>query len=133
MPSSADLTPQEIASALAARRELGPDYEDAIASALAEKMAKEINARVGAELAAQGLQPSGPMLPTPPAQSKRQPQHQHTGDSSGTAIAVVSLIAGIPVTAITASTSHGSVVAIGVAWLGIAMVNVAHSLGRRRR
>ena len=31
--TAADLTPEEIAAALAARRELGPEYEDAIAVA----------------------------------------------------------------------------------------------------
>ena len=123
MSTSADLTPQEIASALAARRELGPDYEEAIASALAEKMAKEINARVTAELAAQGAAPA-------PARPARQRREHQVGTSSAT-VPIASLVAGIPITAIVAGTSNGNVFAIGITWLGIALVNMAHSVGRR--
>lgn len=131
MSSSADLTPQEIASALAARRELGPDYEDAIASALAEKMAKEINARVDAELVAQGF-PVDKARPGP--KPPRRPARDAAGaGGSSTALAVVSLVAGIPITAIAGGTSHGNVAAIGISWLGIALVNMAHALGRRNR
>lgn len=127
MATPADLTPQEIASALAARRELGPDYEDAIASALAEKMAKEINSRVDAELLAQGVHPAK-------ADRPQKPPRRLAGDSSGhsTAVAIASLVAGIPVTAIVAGTSNGNVFAIGTAWLGIALVNIAHSTSRKR-
>ena len=45
--TAADLTPQEIAAALAARRELGPEYEDPIAASLADRVEREIAARVG--------------------------------------------------------------------------------------
>lgn len=129
MSTPADLTPQEIASALAARRELGPDYEEAIASALAEKMAKEINARVNAELVSQGVAPA--------QASPSRPRREHHvggvgGAGSANVVPIASLIAGIPIMGIVAGTSHGSVVAIGVAWLGIALVNMAHALGRRR-
>jgi hypothetical protein len=128
MSTPADLSPQEIASALAARRELGPDYEEAIASALAEKMAKEINARVSAELAVQGATPGQARPPKP----RREHEHgRGGGGASSTFVAIGSLIAGIPITAIVAATSHGSVVAIGVSWLGIGLVNMAHSLSRR--
>ncbi|HZY28429.1 MAG TPA: hypothetical protein VFE49_09270 [Jiangellaceae bacterium] len=43
----------------------------------------------------------------------------------------MSVIAGIPVTAMTTSTS--GLAALIVAWGGIAAVNVAHAWGRRRR
>jgi hypothetical protein len=131
MSSSADLTPQEIATALAARRELGPEYEDAIASALAEKMAKEINARVDAELVAQGF-PADKSRPGPKPPRRPARDAAGTGGSS-TALAVVSLVAGIPITAIAGGTSHGNVAAIGISWLGIALVNMAHALSRRNR
>jgi len=119
--TAADLTPQEIAAALAARRELGPEYEDAIAASLAERVEREIAARVDAAV---NPQPA----PVPAARAKRQ--HD---TSSLTTVGVVSLVTGVPVTGIVAGSSHGSVAAIAVAWAGIALVNMAHALGRRHR
>jgi hypothetical protein len=113
----ADLTPNEIAAALAARRELGPDYEDAIAASLAERLEREITTRVDAGLAARTV-------------AKQERRHS---DSSSFGIAAVSLFCGIPITGIVAGTSHGNVFAIMAAWTGIALVNMAHALGRRHR
>ncbi len=117
--TAADLTPQEIAAALAARRELGPEYEDPIAASLADRVEREIAARVG-------------VAHNPPAaQAPARQRDQNSADSRW--IATASLIAGIPVTGIVAGTSHGNVFAIAVAWGGIALVNMAHALGRRHR
>lgn len=113
----ADLTPNEIAAALAARRELGPDYEDAIAASLAERVEREIVTRVDAGLAARAV----------------VKQERRRSEATSITIGVVSLVAGIPVTGIVAGTSHGNVFAIMVAWGGIALVNMAHALGRRQR
>ncbi|MGH3415130.1 MAG: hypothetical protein ACRDVE_11355 [Actinocrinis sp.] len=125
--TAAELTPQEIAAALAARRELGPEYEDAIAASLAEKVEREIAARVSAaQLSAMQMQVNA-VQPNAPRQ-RRQPD----GSTEGRWIGVASLIAGIPVTGIVAGTSHGSVGAIAVAWGGIALVNMAHAFGRRK-
>lgn len=44
--TTADLTPEEIAAALAARRELGPEYEAAVAASMADRIEREIAARV---------------------------------------------------------------------------------------
>jgi hypothetical protein len=123
--TAADLTPQEIAAALAARRELGPEYEDPIAASLADRVEREIAARVNAV--------HNPPMPAPaPPQAASRPQRDpHATDSRW--IATASLIAGIPVTGIVAGTSHGNVAAIAVAWAGIALVNMAHAFGRRHR
>ena len=112
-----DLTPNEIAAALAARRELGPDYEDAIAASLAERVEREIVTRVDAGLAARTV----------------VKQERRRSETTSIAIGITSLIAGIPVTGIVAGTSHGNVFAIMVTWGGIALVNMAHALGRRHR
>lgn len=117
--TAADLTPTEIAAALAARRELGPEYEDAIAASLAERVEREIARRVDA-------------APVAPAQPTRSRPRESSGND-GRWIGIASLIAGIPVTGIVAGTSHGNVFAIAVAWGGIALVNMAHALGRRPR
>jgi len=118
--TAADLTPQEIAAALAARRELGPEYEDPIAASLADRVEREIAARVGVA--------NNPPAPSPAVARQRD---QHYSDSRW--IATASLIAGIPITGIVGGTSHGSVAAIAVAWGGIALVNMAHAFGRRHR
>lgn len=123
--TAADLTPEEIAAALAARRELGPEYEDAIAASLADRVEREIAARVDA-----ARNPPMPM-PMPAPAARQQEGHGSVNDSRW--IATASLIAGIPVTGIVAGTSHGSVLAIAVAWGGIALVNMAHAFGRRHR
>jgi hypothetical protein len=117
--TAAELTPEEIAAALAARRELGPEYEDAIAASMADRIEREIAARVEAGRV--------------PAKRERRGSEPHSADRSATFLAGASLIAGIPITAIVAGTSHGNVFAIGVAWLGIALVNTAHALGRKDR
>jgi len=119
--AAADLTPEEIAAALAARRELGPEYEDAIAASLADRGEREIAARVDA-----ARYPA----PTP---APRQLEPRSSGSNDSRWIAIASLIAGIPVTGIVAGTSHGNVFAIAVAWGGIALVNMAHALSRRHR
>ena len=49
----------------------------------------------------------------------------------GLTLGIVSVIAGIPVTAITTGTEE--LAALIVAWGGIAAVNVAHAWSRRRR
>lgn len=118
--TAAELTPEEIAAALAARRELGPEYEDAIAASLADRVEREIAARVEATR-------------NPPKPERRQHDAQSSSDRASTWLALGSLVAGIPVTAIVAVTSHGNVFAIGVAWVGIALVNTAHALGRKNR
>ncbi len=125
--TAAELTPEEIAAALAARRELGPDYEDAIASSLAEKVEREIAARVNAaQMSAMQMQVNAVQGNAP--RQRRQPD----ASTEGRWIAVTSLVAGIPVTGIVAGTSNGNVAAIAVAWAGIALVNMAHAFGRRK-
>ncbi|HEV2344072.1 MAG TPA: hypothetical protein VGS97_08270 [Actinocrinis sp.] len=117
--TAAELTPEEIAAALAARRELGPEYEDAIAASLADRFEREIAARVAAT--------------RNPPKPERRHHDAHSSDRASTWLAISSLVAGIPVTGIVAGTSHGNVFAIGVAWVGIALVNTAHALGRKNR
>src|SRR5258708_34692369 len=114
--TAADLTPQEIAAALAARRELGPEYEDAIAASLAERVEREIAARVDAA--------------NSPMPKQRERVRAEVPAHASPWVPIASLIAGIPVTGIVAGTSHGNGFAIAVAWGGIALGNMAHALRR---
>jgi hypothetical protein len=122
--TAADLTPNEIAAALAARRELGPEYEDAIAASLAERVEREISQRVDASLMAARM---------PGVGRGRERTRAERQSSDSRLIATVSLIAGIPLTGIAAGTSHGNIAAMAVVWIGIALVNMAHAVGRRHQ
>jgi hypothetical protein len=116
--TAVELTPNEIAADLAARRELGPEYEDAIAASMADRIEREIAARVDAGRI--------------PAKLERREHEPHSADRSATFLAAASLVAGIPITGV-AGTNNGNVFALGVAWLGIVLVNTAHALDRRDR
>ena len=104
---SAPVSSEEVSASLAARRELGPEYEAALADALAERVEQVVQARVEARLAQ-----TGSPLPQVPA------------------------IGGIhPNGRIAIAAAGGGVAGIVVAWAGIAAVNlaVAISPGRGRR
>lgn len=120
----ASLDPKDIAAAIGARRELGAEYDDVIAASLVDHMEKEISNRLNQQIA----QRTGPA----PYQNPYMPPPRRQRDFS-LGLPVVSLIAGIPITAIAGSLGHNdSVAAIFVSWCGIAAVNFAHAFGRRR-
>jgi hypothetical protein len=118
---SAPVSSEEVSASLAARRELGPEYEAALADALAERVEQVVQARVEARMAQ-----TGSPVPQVPAVGGIHPNGR-------IAIAVVSLAAAIPCSAIAAA--GGGVAGIVVAWAGIAAVNLAVAInpGRGRR
>ena len=119
-----ELTPQEIAAALAARRELGPEYEHEIAASLADKMQRRIDAEV---LARTG---GGAGRPAEPAPS---PDELAVADAITSRVtAVGSLIAGTAVT-ICCSGPGSTPAVVPMAWAGIMVINIAVNVGRRRR
>ncbi|RCV50250.1 hypothetical protein [Marinitenerispora sediminis] len=84
----------EVAAALKAGRELGPEYDDAVASSLAERLDQTIDARIAARLAAAGVQEGN------------QPPARRGGMSRNTlrfVMGIISLTLAIPITAIGAS------------------------------
>jgi hypothetical protein len=115
MPEDTGPTRDDLTAAVGARRELGPEYEDAVLDSFLAKLDRQMQARVDATAAERSRD-------TTPAQGERDP---------GLTLGIVSVIAGIPVTAITTGTEE--LAALIVAWGGIAAVNVAHAWGRRRR
>jgi hypothetical protein len=108
---------RDTAAALGARRDLGPDYEDAVAANLADRV-EELVARRAAEVAV-------------PAGDRGRAPHEEKATGDGRfVIALASLGAGIPITGIV----HDSVVTTAIAWAGIVGINVAAALrGRRPR
>jgi hypothetical protein len=119
MPSAADLTPEEVAAVLAARRRREA-VEDEIPASLAARLDREVAARVEAELGARGAT----------APERAPARKQKSGD--GKAVGIASLIFGIPLMAIVEGTSHGSLGGAFAVMSGIALVNFAQALGRRR-
>jgi hypothetical protein len=114
VPDDTGPTRDDLAAAVGARRELGPDYEDAVLDGFLARLDRQMQERVDATVAERSR--------TTLAREERDP---------GLTLGIVSVIAGIPVTAITTGTEE--LAALIVAWGGIAAVNVAHAWGRRRR
>ena len=112
------MSPEEIRAAAEVHDELDPRYRDAVIESFLEKVGREIDARVDARLAQRTQQP--------PAQQ----DHRHSGSSM--ALAVVSMVLGIPLTAITlAAGSHPAGLAgLVVVWLAIAVINIAYNIRR---
>jgi hypothetical protein len=111
-PARADL-----AAAVAARRELGPDYEDAVLDSFLARLDRQTQERVDARVAE--------------SLSLGERGEARAGRSDpGLTLGVVSLIAGVPVTAISMGSESG-LASLIVAWGGIAAVNVAHAWSRR--
>ncbi len=101
------LPKDELASALEARRELGLEYEDEIVDSLMAKLEARIDARIAAA----------------------QPTRRRSSPFM-VPVALGSLGMGIPLTAIAGGT--GGAAGIALAWIGIALVNLAAAVGSRR-
>ncbi len=110
----------DLKATLAARRELGAEYEAVLARSFVEKLDHEVDARVEEALSARAAR-----LRTPPVARRRA--------RGGTGLAVSSIALGIPVSAVVASNLHGSdsLVGVVVAWAAIAVINVVNARERR--
>jgi hypothetical protein len=111
----------DVAAAIGARRELGPDYEDAVIDSFVARLDRQIAERVDQQVAERIGGRDKPTATAPAAETK---------DSSAFVVSLVSLGAGIPITAI--ASSETGVVGLLVSWAGIAAVNIAYALGRHR-
>jgi hypothetical protein len=107
-------------AALAARMELGPEYNEYVAAGLAERVEDIAEARA-AELRQQALEAS------------RAQAAEQSGRGRQFALAIVSVVMGIPITAITASEVDPSVVGVAISWAGIVGVNWVHARNLRKR
>ena len=107
-------------AALAARMELGPEYNEYVAAGLAERV-EELAAAHAAELRQQAELAS------------RDEAAERSGRVRQTALAIVSVVMGIPITGIAATQVDPSVVGVAVSWAGIVGVNWVHARAIRRR
>ena len=111
-------TRRDVEAALAAQRELGPEYEDQVAAGLADRV-EQLAAYRTAEL----RQAS--------EHERRGGSLEKTAQTQRFVTALVSLVAGIPISVVGIAQSEltGTV----VCWAGIVGVNMAQALANRRR
>ncbi len=119
--SSSSFSRDEIRAAAETHRELGPDYQEAVIESFLDKVGKEIDTRVDARLghSRRDWQPQ-------PAASK-----QHHG--AAMALAIVSMVLGIPLTAIVLAVgSHPAGLAgLLIVWAALVAINVAYAIRLR--
>jgi hypothetical protein len=107
-------------AALAARMELGPEYTEYVAAGLAERM-EDLAALRAAELRQEA------------ELANREQAAEQSGRKRQTAVAIVSLVMGIPITGITASEVDPAIVGVAISWAGIVGVNWVHARALRKR
>ncbi|NIK59363.1 hypothetical protein [Kribbella shirazensis] len=110
---------KDLRAAVAARQELGPEYEDAIIDSFLEKLDAREAQRHGQDLE---FRRRDQMLEA--AGLKRRET-----DPGGLALAIVSIVAAIPITAIAADMIGPFGVLI--AWAGLVGINFARTIARR--
>lgn len=128
--SDDSLERDDLQAALEARRDLGAEYDAALVDSFAGRIERTVQARFNAQVSQQAP-PVNPWM-TGMAAAERE-RSARLASSRQFALGVISCVAGIPVTAITAAGSEGSVGKLAVAWIGIVGVNVAHAVVGRRR
>ncbi len=107
-------------AAFAARMELGSEYTEYVAANLAERV-EELADERAAELRHQ-------------AELANQTQAaEQTGRGRQFALAIVSMVMGIPITAISASEVDPSIIGVAISWAGIVGVNWVHARTLRKR
>lgn len=109
---------KDLRAAVAARQELGPEYEAEIIDSFLDKLERrDLERRAG-------------LLPEP---VHDRPVRRHPGretDPGGLALAIVSIVAAIPITAIAADMMGKFGVLI--CWAGLVGINYARAMARRR-
>lgn len=113
---------QDLQAAVAARRELGGEYEDAVLDSFLERVDDSIDARIERRVAERLGRRSGSLRKENPA--------DNGAANRSFALGIVSLGTGIPITAV--ASSQSGVGGLIVAWAGIAAVNAVHALQNRR-
>jgi hypothetical protein len=107
----------DLAAALAARRELGPDYDAAFLDKMVDRLDTSIEARLTSQL---------------DERLRHDVAEAHKERSSRVTIAVISLVVAVPASGIAMSGDHGTS-GLFVVWLAITLINVAYALTSHRR
>ena len=113
-------TRRDVQAALAARRELGLEYEEAIAAGLLDRV-NQLALMRASEVRREAERRDHV------ASAEKESRHQRF------VLGIVSVGAGIPITAISGALVEPSVVGVLISWAGIVGVNVAAALRGGRR
>ncbi|MEW9549381.1 hypothetical protein [Nonomuraea sp. NPDC050783] len=108
-------TGDELKAAMSARRDLGPDFEDAIVESFLDKMGQEVDRRVDERLA---------------QVAPRAAARQGAGDGQRLALAIVSLCLGTIMTLAVMFSGDTPMSFIVPVWVGIIIVNVVFNGNR---
>lgn len=109
---SDELQRDDLEAALGVRREMGAEIEPALVDSLARKIEATVERRFQAEMAA----------------SRQDAQALKAGQAGRIAVAVISLVMAIPLTAIAAS--YAGLFGMVLVWTGIVLVNLAMAVRR---
>ncbi|CAM3978446.1 hypothetical protein GCM10009799_34960 [Nocardiopsis rhodophaea] len=122
-----DRVDAEIRSAVAARDDLGTDYDDVVAEGLVDRIGEEIDRRIDARLGAVGA-PNGGTAPA--ARQDTAPEWIIRGWST-VLVGFVSLVVGVAssILLLIALGTSATLLVMGV-WTLVVCANVGHSLGR---
>jgi hypothetical protein len=115
-----DETRRDVEAALAARRELGFEYEEAIAAGLLDRV-NQLALMRASEMRREDERVDQV------TKADREARRQRF------VLGIVSLGAGVPITAISALNVDPSLLGVLVSWAGIVGVNVAAGINSRRR
>lgn len=119
--AESDNTGEELRAALAARQELGPDFEPAIIESFVERLDRTIEARVDALVSAR--------------LAESQPAKANVKQGNPAEQAFASMLGGVLATGVIGLTMHSDgLAAVFLVWIVVAVINVAYALaGRPRR
>ena len=113
-------TRRDVQAALAARRELGLEYEEAIAAGLLDRV-NQLALMRASEMRREA------------ERVDQVAEAEKANRSNRFVLAIISLGAGIPITAISALNVDPGLLGVLVSWAGIVGVNVAAGFNSRRR
>ncbi|MDA0567931.1 hypothetical protein LG943_26945 [Streptomonospora sp. S1-112] len=116
---AADSPAADIAASLKAGRELGPDYDDALAAAIVERLERTVDERVSARLAEERRAPAAPG--TEPG---------GFGSNPRLVMGLLAMVFAIPLSAIGGSFMGAAGVVL--AWVGLLVFYVVSVAGGRR-
>ncbi|MEV4895059.1 hypothetical protein ACIBHY_16570 [Nonomuraea sp. NPDC050547] len=112
-------TGDDVRAAVSARRDLGPEYEDAVVESFIDKMSAEIDRRVDERVA---------RLPS----AKQVARQSSVSDAMRLALAIVSLVLGTAATIVLLALDS-SISGLVPIWGGLALVNWAFARGHGDR
>jgi hypothetical protein len=115
--ASPELERDDLAAAVGARRELGREAEHEVLESFLDRVGTAIDARVDQRLAEHE-----PVRPP-----RRPPRSQNR---VSVPLALGSMVIGIAATGVSAGLDHGGALVAIVAWVAIALVNLAHAANR---